>query len=900
MEKTSGPEHPDVAQCLNNLAGLYETEGSYAEAELLLKRSLAIRESVLGPDHQAVSESLNNLAGLYETEGRYAEAEPLLKRSLIIRENVLGPDSPEVAHVLVNLAALYSRQSKYPESEQLLKRSLAIWERTLGPDHPEVALILVGFGSLYEIQGRYTEAEPLYRRSLTIRQKALGPDHPDVAQSLNSLAVLYGEMGMYAEVEPLINYSLAIREKAFGPEHPAVAESLNNLAFVYYTEERYVEAEPLFKRSLAIREKVFGPDHPDVGQSLENLAGVYLAEDKYAEAKPLLKRSLAISEKVFGPDHPSVARALINLAVLYGAEGSPEQAGPLFSRALENDAKQFDYLFPYMTEEERLSFLDTAYRDFRSYYGFSVRYGKQDPELVGQMYDVLLWQKGLVSRSVAATRAAIATTEDQEALNLLQKLAAKRSQLAALLTAKAINPLELRKNVDQLTLEASEIDKDLVKRSRLYADELKLGHVTWQEVQAGLKPGEAAVELLTSPFSDGQKWTNEPHYVALIVTPETKIAPMLVQLGRTKDLEDTPLMQYRDLVSENPVSARANGGVYRSFWQPMEASLKGSKRIYISPDGAFNLISFPAIPLGNGRRLIDKYNIEVVSSTKDLLRHAPATGAKSAVLIGDPQFDMTESEQRAAIPRKSQGTAESNSPSIVIGGSRPRSIELREGLELSPLPATKLEISTINSLLRKQGWHADVYTGANATEEAIQQVKGPKILHIATHAFFLPDQTSILRGASLHMPPGFEDPMLRSGLFFAGAGRALRGEKPAKDLDDGILTAYEATGLNLQGTELVVLSACETGLGKIENGEGVFGLRRAFQEAGAQSVLMSLWAVPDRETQELMTLFYTKWLAGEGKQQALHDAQQELRAKVKVRYGDDKPFYWGGFVLVGS
>ena len=141
--------------------------------------------------------------------------------------------------------------------------------------------------------------------------------------------------------------------------------------------------------------------------------------------------------------------------------------------------------------------------------------------------------------------------------------------------------------------------------------------------------------------------------------------------------------------------------------------------------------------------------------------------------------------------------------------------------------------------------------------------------------------------------------MLRSGLFFAGADRVLGGEKPSKDLDDGILTAYEATGLNLQGTELVVLSACETGLGKIENGEGVFGLGRAFQEAGAQSVLMSLWAVPDRETQELMTLFYTKWLAGEDKQQALHDAQQELRAEVKARYGEDKPFYWGGFVLVG-
>lgn len=232
-------------------------------------------------------------------------------------------------------------------------------------------------------------------------------------------------------------------------------------------------------------------------------------------------------------------------------------------------------------------------------------------------------------------------------------------------------------------------------------------------------------------------------------------------------------------------------------------------------------------------------------------------------------------------------------------GNGLRSQELREGLRLAPLPATRLELATIAALLHQQKWRVESYIGENAVEEVIQKVNRPKVLHVATHAFFLADQVSTVRGASLKTPPGFEDPMLRSGLFFAGANRNLLGQEQPKDLDDGILTAYEATGLHLQGTELVVLSACETGLGKIENGEGVFGLRRAFQEAGAQSVMMSLWAVPDQETQELMTMFYAKWLSGEDKQKALHNAQQELRAKVKARYGDDKPFYWGGFVLVG-
>jgi len=268
-------------------------------------------------------------------------------------------------------------------------------------------------------------------------------------------------------------------------------------------------------------------------------------------------------------------------------------------------------------------------------------------------------------------------------------------------------------------------------------------------------------------------------------------------------------------------------------------------------------------------------------------------------LIGDPRFDLTESEQRAAVKKK-QGESDDSGVSAAKGnGSDLRSHEFRDGMKLSRLPATKVEIDSIATLLRKQDWHVEEYTDAAATEASILHVSGPRILHVATHAFFLPDQIAGVLRPSLEVPPGFEDPMLRSGLFFAGANGALQGGKASSDLDDGILTAYEASSLNLQGTRLVVLSACDTGLGKIENGEGVFGLRRAFQEAGAQAVLMSLWAVPDRETQELMTLFYTKWLAGEDKQQALHDAQQELRETVKIRYGEDKPFYWGGFVLVG-
>ncbi|MEE8200482.1 MAG: CHAT domain-containing protein, partial [Candidatus Acidoferrales bacterium] len=199
-----------------------------------------------------------------------------------------------------------------------------------------------------------------------------------------------------------------------------------------------------------------------------------------------------------------------------------------------------------------------------------------------------------------------------------------------------------------------------------------------------------------------------------------------------------------------------------------------------------------------------------------------------------------------------------------------------------------------------RNWQVELYSDERALEEAIKQVQAPRLLHVATHGFFLADQEGARTERLSGLPSGREDPMLRSGLFFAGAERTLAGQPPPAGLDDGVLTAYEATGLNLHGTELVVLSACETGQGEVKNGEGVFGLRRALQVAGAEAVLMSLWAVPDRETQELMTLFYRNWLAGQSKPQALRAAQQELRARVRERYGADLPYFWGAFVLVGG
>ena len=305
-------EGEDLTWPFVGLGRFYEAQGLYQQAVPYCERCLTLSEERFGPNHPDVATSLNNLAELYKSQGKYAEAEPLYRRSLSIDEKVYGENHPDVATSLNNLAALYESQGKYAEAEPLYGRSLEILEKQLGENHPNVATSLNNLALLYYTQEKYGEAEPLYKRSLLIREKQLGENHPQVATSLNNLAGLYDSQGKYGEAEPLYRRSLLILEKQLGENHPNVATSLNNLALLYYTQEKYGEAEPLYKRSLLIREKQLGENHPDVATSLNNLANLYRDHGKYAEAEPLYQRAIAILLATLGENHPNTQTGIMN------------------------------------------------------------------------------------------------------------------------------------------------------------------------------------------------------------------------------------------------------------------------------------------------------------------------------------------------------------------------------------------------------------------------------------------------------------------------------------------------------------------------------------------------------------------------------------------------------------
>jgi len=909
-EKTLGPDNTDVSTALNNLAALYDHQGRCAEAEPLYQRALRIDEKALGPENIGVATDLNNLATLYLHKGQYAEAETLLQRVLRIDEKASGVEPANIASALNNLAGLYTRQGRYAEAEPLYQRALGIYEKALGPEHRDVAIALNNLAGLYVRQGRYSEAEALDQRALQIREKALGPDHTDVATSLNNLAALRVNLGKYAEAETLYLRALHIYEKALGPDHSDVASAVSNLAQLYFNQGRFDEAEPLYLRALRIDEKALGPEHTGVAVALNNLALFYDQQGNGAEAEPLYQRALHIDEKALGPEHPEVATDLNNLALLFDHQGKYAMAGPLFERAFDNIFQQFQYNFSYMTEQQRLGFLDTVADDFPVYFSFVHRFRQKDPHLIGSMYNLLLWEKGFIVGSVADMRRQIEASGDTEALKLLGQLAEKRTQIAALLNVEPPDRDLWRKQIDQLRSEADDIEKTLVARSSAFAEKRKLERTTWQQVRDALQPGEAAVEFARFDFYD-KKWTDTSYYVALVVTHKTRDQPEYILLGEGKQIEGDATVRFQHSVqtrgfSEEPETKLPGADAYELIWKPLEKVLAGKKRIYLAPDGVLNQLPLGIISAPNGKLQMEAYDLRLLSSTRDILRSAPPHAALTALLLGDPVFDLSEDQQLAAMQKLNQPQQEAPLLAAAISPTD-HSHDIVNSSTLPRLPGTGTEVRAIAELMQERNWKTSVYTNELALKRVVEQANSPGVIHLATHGFFLADQqitalqnkTSRI-GPDEKLPAGLEDPMLRSGLYFAGANRTLAGKPAPQGLDNGVLTAMEAGNLNLTGTELVVLSACNTGQGDVKNGEGVFGLRRALQEAGAQDVLMSLWSVPDKETLDLMKRFYSKWLSGVEIHAALRDAQLQMRKEVRMSHdGKDLPYYWGAFVLVG-
>jgi CHAT domain-containing protein/Tfp pilus assembly protein PilF len=873
-----------AARRLIEQAGELYRAGRYQKAIPLVQSALAIYEKVQGPGHPDTALALNNLAALYRDIGAYAKAEPLYRRALAIHEKALGPEHPDTATSLNNLAALYDATGAYAKAEPLYQRSLEIREKALGPGHPAIATVLSNLAALYRSTGAYAKAEPLLERSLAILEKAVGPEHPDTAISLNNLADLYRSTGAYAKAEPLYRRALAITEKTVGPEHPDTALALNNLAALYYATGAYANAEPHFRRALAIRENVLGPEHPDTAILFNNLALLYRDTGLYAKAEAHLQRALAITERALGPEHPYTALALNNLAGLYETIRAYAKAEPLYERAQRiNEGNTARFLLSG-SEARKQSYLRQSVGSAYILASFSL--ANPTPRATALGLTAVLQYKGRVldamSDSVARLRESVSPADRE----LFDRLTAVAQQFSTLIFRGPgnLSPEAYRQSLEALAQEQDQLETELSTRSSAFRQEIT--PVTLEGVRQRLPVDSVLVEWFHyEPFDPKAKerrarW-GALRYIAYVLhrTGERSV----IDLGTAQPIDEL-VSEFRTALSDpdNTFYKEVAQELFQKLIKPLEPHLPKNTRVLFSPDGALNLIPFAALVDEDGNYLTQRFEITYLTSGRDLLRLAAQSSARSsAVVMADPDY----------------GKSETAGPPVETGLKLARSADLdRSGLVFTPLEGTAAEAKALQGLLKLDTEH--VLMGKNATEGRLKGLRGPRILHVATHGFFLTDyeiERAALKpvGSSSDTPPLplNENPLLRSGLALAGANGRRSGEG-----DDGILTAAEAAQLDLRGTQLVVLSACETGVGKVQRGEGVYGLRRALVLAGAQTQLASLWKVADDATRALMVDYYQRLLKGEGRSAALRSVQEAMLADPARQH----PYYWAAFVPLGN
>ena len=883
-EKVRGPDHPDTAKALNSLADLYSSTGDYAKAEPLYQRALKIHEKVLGSDHPGTATVLDNLALLYRSTGDYAKAEPLYQRALKIDKKALGPDHPNAAPVLNNLALLYLETGDYAKAEPLYQRALKIDEKALGPDHPNTSKDLNNLAGLYQSTGDYVKAEPLYQRSLKIVEKALGPDHPETASALNNLAELYRSTGDYAKAESLYQRAVNIYEKSLGPDHPKTAIVVNNLALLYSSFGDYAKAEPLYQRALKIDEKALGPNHPGTATVLDNLALLHHFTGDYAKAEPLYQRALKIVEKGLGPDHAQTAMALENLAYLKIDLGDVKDAIPLAEKARQAQEKDLSNILSFTSERRRLAFQETT-----DPYTLPGNLGR-----AAQLAQTVLRQKGVVLDSLLEDRLVAEVSADPKQREIIQQLRAAKQRLMQLVleVPKDLSEAALKQRAaekEKLSTEVEQLEGGLARQVAGLGKARRALAVTVAQVQSVLPKQGVLIELLRySQYLGKRKFENR--YGAVVIPPSGE--PKWVPLGAAAEIEQDIKVYQKSVRGKTDEGTLGNvlKALEERVWAPIEKALPAeSKTVIISPDGELSFVSFATLVGSDEKFLAEKYSINYVASGRDLLRENKPSGNPTTVVFANPDFGSQAITQATA----------SSSPVAL------RSLEMRDlqNMSLPPLPGTAAEAAALE---KRAGKGVKVFLGPNATEAELRQVSSPRVLHLATHGFFLPEvelgkqsnpllqpielrkQTNPLQQSSEIPKTKLVNPMHRSGLALCGAQRTLeawsRGEVPPIE-NDGIVTAEEVGGLKLNGTWLVVLSACDTGSGEARAGEGVMGLRRGFIQAGEQNLLMTLWPISDKTTVEIMLDFYEAADKTHNAPQALAEIQRDWLVKLREELG---------------
>ena len=885
-EKLLGPEDPSVAFPLSQLARIYLDKAEYPSAEEFYVRALKIQDKA-DPGAVEAFVILNNLAEVYQDTDRFDQAERAFLRAMKIAEKLYGPGRPAVINVMVNLANLYDEKGDRVRAQALYEQAIVDCEKALGPDYPGLAVIISNLAGVYSERGDYANAVHLSQRALAIIDKPGRPEDSRLGLALVALGDAYRFQNDLDKAEPLYERSLKVYEKVLGSEDPLVADNLSFLADIYRDHHNFTKAEEFYRRALEIRKKKLGESNSTVGASLDSLGTLYFDQEEYARAEPLFRQALAIREKALGHDHPDVGETLTKLSALDMATGRAPEAELFLARAINISEHNAALNLVIGSERQKLAYLKLSSTQLDRAITLHASLAPDLAAARDMAVTTVLQRKGRVLDLLADNLKTVRQRLNADGVKLLEQLDDVTSHLARLvLSGPEETPIsEHEERINALKEQREQLEAEISRRSAQFRAASQ--PVTLEAVRAALPAKSALIEFVNYQklLPTDKNSLIESRYIAYVIRPSGQVE--WKELGEADKL-DREIDAYRQGLRDpnrNDIGRLARN-LDEEIFQPLEPLLGDARHLLISPDGQLSLIPFESLVDREHRYAVERYSITYLSTGRDLLRMQLTEPTKgSPVVIADPSFGEPNTVQIASMhgpgPR-----------------SRRRSITAAADLSsvyFAPLSGTAQEASSIHSLFPD----ATVFTGTRASVGTLKQIEAPRILHIATHGFFLEDRRaravqaphqSTSSAGGIQDNVDLENPLLRSGLAFAGANLNRTGK------DSGILTALEAANLNLWGTKLVTLSACDTGIGEVRDREGVYGLRRSFFLAGTETLVMSLWPVSDYVVREMMTSYYSGLKHGLGRGEALRQAEL---AMLK-RKGHQHPFYWASFIQSGE
>ncbi|MCA9049436.1 MAG: CHAT domain-containing protein, partial [Planctomycetaceae bacterium] len=857
--KLFGEQHEDIAHTLLNIGFIHERRGDYSEAEDYYRQAMEMFRKTSGENSYGITQALRSLGWLQIFRGEDVEARTSFEKMLAIHRKSPDLDNLDTSDAEHGLATALADLGDYNKADELLRKVLKTEQRLLGNDSDVVAKTLLQLGWVADLRGEPQECAKFTQQSYDILVRILGTEHPETADCLRNLSVTYRRAGNLVESERLLQQCLRIYEQK-SEDSAFVAGVVHLLGFVYFQMKDYDKAEEFTRRGLKITQKILGRDSPENNTALTQLATLAMARDRLAEATRYVDECRRIVRR-----HTSK-------------------------------------ILPGLSERAQQKYLAANFRDDFIWALSLGLAGKDDPRTAALSAGWLLNGKA-VAQEVLAEAALLSRAE---AAPLVKELRSVRDGIARL-TLQADGEdqrtrlADLEAQQQRLQQQIAEYGLGLQKADPWMAVGTLRDRLPFDSVFINIARFQIAPVSEPVDFHDWDRNLQPARYVAWIIPPTGGGEIRLVDLGEA-DPVDQQVTALRKLLPEVIAQLAEKGErtteaavrqqldvLSDMLLRPLEPFLKDVSEVILSPDGELWSVPWNALLTADDRYLVETYRTRFVLSGRELVyRHPERAAVSEPVIFADPDFD--HSANTAVL-------AENVNSIRTRSGTRSQS-----GQTFPPLTSSAAEAAAIRPQLEGySGSSARVFLQDEAVEATFKSLHRPRILMLSTHGFFLPPPESAGRtatGETYKDAVVFDNPLTRCGLALAGCNATTDLASP--NIEDGILTGLEIVGTDLRGTELVVLSACETGLGDIQVGEGVAGLRHAFQLAGAESVVSSLWQVEDNETARLMSLFFTNLANGLGKSEALRQAQLTRIQSRRERNGAAHPFFWAAFTLTGG